>query len=88
MFISVISANCAQTLSDLDYYLFLISVNLWILSDRFEVTSNFKDNLNFESILKYTVISHSISSPNALNPQGLCNNHSFLQSASPFNEAD
>ena len=68
--------------------MFLISVNLWINSDRSEVISNYEDDLNFESILKYTVINLSVSSPDALSPQGLCDNRSFLQSASSFNEAD
>lgn len=85
---SLISANHAQTLSVLKNHLVLISVNLWIRSDRSEVISNYKDDSNFASILKYTVINPSISSPDTLSPQGLCDNHSFLQPASSFSEAD
>lgn len=78
----------AQTLSDLKNYLLLISENIWISCDRSEVISNYKDDSNFESILKHTLINLSISSPDSLSPRGQCDNHSFLQPASPFNEAD
>lgn len=85
---SLISANLAQTLSDFKKYWVLISVNLWINSDKSKVISNYKDDSDFESTLKYTAINNYISFTNALKPQGLCNNHCFCQSASSFNEAD